>query len=235
MNTPGIAGADGCRSGWLVVRRVATGPVTAEIFPDGDTLFRALLPEHLLLIDVPIGLQETGPRKADIEARRYLGWPRRTSLFSAPIRPVLHAASWAAASEIRRSVEGKGMSRQAWGITGKIREIDEVIRKHDPGQSKAREGHPEVSFATWAGRPMEFPKKRITGRAERIRLIESHFAQGLVADLWSQIRGKGAAQDDLIDALAMLWSAERLVSGQAGILPTEPEYDRHGLRMEIVY
>ncbi len=113
MTSPNIAGADGCRSGWVVVRRVANGPVTAEIFPDGDSLFRALLPDHLLLIDVPIGLPETSPRKADIEARRYLGWQRKTSIFSAPIRPALHANSWATASKILRSIEGKEMSRQA--------------------------------------------------------------------------------------------------------------------------
>ncbi len=75
---------------------------------------------------------------------------------------------------------------------------------------------------------MESPKKRITGRTECVRLNESHFGQGLVTDLWSRIRGKGAAQDDLIDALAMLWSAERLILEKARVLPTETEGRRPG-------
>ncbi len=113
MKTPGIAGADGCRSGWVVVRRTGSGPIQAEILPDAATLIRSVVPSHLLLLDVPIGLTKIGPRRADRMARRFLGWPRMTSVFSAPIRPVLEASNYSDASRIRRDVEE---SRQAWGI-----------------------------------------------------------------------------------------------------------------------
>ncbi len=235
MKTPEIAGADGCRSGWVVVRRTGSGPVQAEILPDATTLIRSVTPSHLLLVDVPMGLTEAGPRRADRMARRFLGWPRMTSVFSAPIRPVLEAKNYSDASRVRRDVEDKGMSRQAWGITPKIREMDIAIREFDPGQSMVREGHPEVSFKAWAGNPMRNAKKKPAGRAERERLIAAHFGEDLIQGLWPQLRGRGVAKDDLVDALAMLWSAERLRGGKVQVMPPVPEYDNRGLRMEIVY
>lgn len=235
MKTPGIAGTDGCRSGWVVVRRIAYGPIEAEVVPDAATLIRSVAANHRLLVDVPIGLTEIGPREADRMARRFLGWPRMTSVFSAPIRPVLEAKSYDDASRIRRDVEHKGMSRQAWAITPKIREMDIAIRELDPGQSMVREGHPEVSFKAWAGDPMQNKKKKPAGRAERERLIAGHFGESLVSNLWPQLRGRGVAKDDFIDALAMLWSAERLRAGQEQVIPPEPDHDNYGLRMEIVY
>lgn len=229
------AGADGCRAGWVVVRRHGNGPVQAEILPDAATLLRSLVPGNRLLVDVPIGLTDTGARQADKMARQFLRWPRMTSVFSAPIRPVLAAGSPEAASRIRRSVEGKGMSRQAWGIMPKVREMDIAVREIDPEQWMVREGHPEVSFAAWAGHPMQSSKKSSAGREERERLVAAHFGEGLVEGLWPQIRGCGVGKDDLIDALAMLWSAERLEAGKAKVIPKMPERDGYGLRMEIVY
>lgn len=229
-----IAGADGCRGGWVIVRRTGDGPVSAAIVPDARRLIGAA-GGGILLVDVPIGLADSGARRADKLARGFLGWPRRCSVFSAPIRPVLRAGNYTEASQIRRAVEGKGMSRQAWGITAKIREVDEAIRELDPAQARVHEGHPEVSFAEWAGQPMHHAKKRPSGREEREQVIESHFPEGCVSHLWSEIRGHGVARDDLIDALAMLWSAERLAAGRSKVMPGEPERDACGLRMEIVY
>ena len=127
-----------------------------------------------------------------------------TSVFSAPIRPVLEAKDYSDASRIRRNVEGKGMSRQAWGITTKIREMDAAIRELDPGQSMVREGHPESSFKAWAGHPMRNAKKKPAGRAEREQLIAALYGEGLIRTLLPRLQGRGVAKDDLIDALGML-------------------------------
>jgi predicted RNase H-like nuclease len=233
--TPKIAGADGCRSGWVVAYRNGTGPIDARICQNTREMISQLVPGCILCMDVPIGLSEMGPRQADREARQRLGWPRMTSVFSAPIRPVLECTTWEEASAIRRAVEGKGMSRQAWGITPKVREVDQVVRELDPRQKWIREAHPEVSFATWAGNSMLHNKKSISGRQERRLLIDREFGEGTVARLWDGVRGKGLARDDLIDALAMLWTADRVASGHSGTLPQEAQRDSFGLRMEIVY
>lgn len=230
-----IAGADGCRSGWVLVRWSGQGPVEVEIRSDSRALLESVGPDGMLLVDVPIGLPDTGPRQADRLAREFLGWPRMCSVFSAPIRPVLEASDGTEASRIRREVEGKGMARQAWNITGKVREMDAAARALDPDQSRVREAHPEVSFAAWSGGPMTHAKKRSAGQREREALIEARYGEGVVEQLWQKIRGRGVARDDLLDAFAMLWSAERVAEGRAAVMPEQPERDALGLRMEIVY
>jgi predicted RNase H-like nuclease len=48
-------------------------------------------------------------------------------------------------------------------------------------------------------------------------------------------RPTGVARDDIIDALAALWTAERIARGEARMLPPQPPVDEMGLRMEMVY
>lgn len=43
-----------------------------------------------------------------------------------------------------------------------------------------------------------------------------------------------AADDDLLDAFAALWTAERILRGEARTVPRIPPEDRFGLRMEMV-
>ena len=43
----------------------------------------------------------------------------------------------------------------------------------------------------------------------------------------------GVAIDDLLDAMAILWTADRYATGAAERLPESPEVDERGLRMEI--
>jgi predicted RNase H-like nuclease len=44
-----------------------------------------------------------------------------------------------------------------------------------------------------------------------------------------------AAADDVVDALAALWSAERIHAGRAGSLTSPPAVDSAGLPMAIWY
>jgi predicted RNase H-like nuclease len=44
----------------------------------------------------------------------------------------------------------------------------------------------------------------------------------------------GVARDDILDAMAACWTAERIVSGEALCLPDDPPRDARGLRMEIL-
>jgi predicted RNase H-like nuclease len=233
-NWPSVAGADGCRAGWVAVSREGSGPVEARVLDSADSLAKTFIPDHFLVVDVPIGLPDRGLRQADRLARQRLGWPRMTSVFSAPVRGVLAATCWEEATAIRRGLEGKGLARQVWNIVPGIREMDAVVRALDPRQERIFEGHPEVSFAAWRGAPIREGKKSREGRLIRERLIEAHFGVGVVARLWAAVCGQGVAHDDLLDAFAVLWTAERVAAGRAEELPVEPERDACGLRMEIV-
>jgi predicted RNase H-like nuclease len=46
---------------------------------------------------------------------------------------------------------------------------------------------------------------------------------------------RGAAADDMLDAIAAAWSARRFAEGQSKTLPSRPLKDAKGLRMEMVY
>lgn len=228
------AGADGCKVGWVCVAREAGGGVDACCVETAAELIALTPRPDALAIDVPIGLLDEGTRHCDREARRLLG-PRRSSVFPAPLRPVVAAGDWAAACEVRTRIEGKRMSRQAWGIAPKVREVDELLRCDPTLQSWVREVHPELCFMAWSGRPMMHAKKKAGGREERQRLVDEYFGPTAFGDVRARFARKCVADDDILDAFAALWSAERLLRGEARVLPARPPLDAFGLAMEMVF
>src|SRR6185436_13019562 len=88
----------------------------------------------VIAIDIPIGLPSGAPRdnarrRADAEARAFLGRRRAVSVFSSPCRPTLAAQSYREACdlEVRARGGGKGLSQEAYNIIPKIRDVDDVI------------------------------------------------------------------------------------------------------------
>ena len=43
-----------------------------------------------------------------------------------------------------------------------------------------------------------------------------------------------SGEDDILDAFAALWTAERIKNGTSQTIPAEPPTDSYGLRMEMV-
>jgi len=228
-----IAGADGCKDGWICLTRdPRTGEVTGRVYRDGQELILQAPRPAVLAIDIPIGLPDTGPRDCDLEARKILG-ARRSSVFPAPLRPVLSARTWEEACAMREAIEGKRVSKQLAAILPKIREIDGLLCG-DTGDARGfvREVHPEVSFLAWSGKPLQYSKKKSLGRIERLQLIEAYFGS---QDINRLRGGHDVAVDDVLDAFAALWTAGRISRGEASTLPTSPLRDSQDLPMEIVY
>jgi predicted RNase H-like nuclease len=233
-DNPGlVAGADGCRAGWVIATAEPRdgGLTLGEIFVVAD--FAALLQSTAgcaaVAIDIPIGLSDDGRRAADFEARRRIGL-RRSSVFPAPARELLRAASYDAANSASKARFGRGLQRQTFNILPKIREADVAL---SPGlQGRIVESHPEVCFWALGGeRPLQHAKRRPEGRAERLRLLETAFGASM-----PDVRPpKGAAWDDLYDACVLAWTASHVADGSAVHLPAKPQRDERGLRMEIVY
>ncbi|MBI2433807.1 MAG: DUF429 domain-containing protein [Candidatus Hydrogenedentes bacterium] len=97
-----------------------------------------------------------------------------------------------------------------------------------------REIHPEVCFWAWNGeKPMANNKKIPAGRAEREGLVRRRYSEAYDA-VRLKLPLDCCANDDILDAFAALWSAERLVEGKALILPSSPPLDSFGLRMEMI-
>jgi predicted RNase H-like nuclease len=190
----------------------------------------------VIAIDIPVGLTDAGRRLCDDEARRLLGWPRRNSVFPPPVRPALNASSRAQASRITRRVDGRGVGAQAWAIFHKIGEVDALLSADVRLQDRVHEVHPELCFWAWnAGRPMSHRKTTPQGQAERRRLIDAHFGSKAVAEVRGRYLVKDVGHDDIQDAFAALWTAERIVAGTAVVIPASPPSDAAGLRMEMWY
>ena len=222
-----IAGVDGYPDGWVAASDRGGGTTTVAGFDSFSALLaRANL--FLIVIDIPIGLLPSGSRRCDQEARKVLGFPRRSSVFPAPLRQMLKARNWEEACAIRLGIDGKRCSRQVVGIMPKIREVDEGMKPDL--QRRVREGHPEVSFALMnGGRAMQHRKSSPEGRRERLRLLGPHFP-----DIRGNLSKIPGAATDILDAYALLWTVRRIARHQAVVLPPDPEMDMRGLRAEIV-
>lgn len=213
------AGVDGCRSGWVVATRDGARVVPRFADVIADATF------GVIAVDIPIGLPREWGRACDTAARAGLG-ARRASLFDTPPRRLLAEPSYEAANARSRALFGRGISRQSFGLLDKIAEVDELVTPdHEP---RVIEVHPETSFAMLSGAASSpLPAKASTdGAAARVRLLEPIFGP-LDTTL------PGAKTDDVLDAYAALWTAERFAAGDHVVLG-DGARDERGLVMRIV-
>ncbi len=166
-------------------------------------------------VDIPIGHVAGGVRRADVEARRFVGPRRAASVFAAPPASALGAASYADANEALGAAGVARMSRQAWALVPKMAEAAEVASTDD----RVREIHPEVSFTELTGAPLVWSKKTWNGLLARRRALD---AAGItLPDEIDDI--DGVVADDVVDAAVVAWSARRVANGTAVSLPDPPE------------
>jgi len=236
-----FCGIDGCHAGWIVVScdsQLYFQP--AELKKDIQEIRDYTRGAALTLIDIPIGLKNgktPGRRACDVEARKILG-KRAFSVFPAPQREALKAETWEGANSINKTICGKGLSKQTWGILKKIASVDSILIRDVSLQSRLRETHPEVCFWSLNNRQeMKDRKKSEQGLAERLKVLArlSRNANEFYNRIKSQYKVKDVSSDDIVDAMAAALTAS--LSERYGIrtLPQTPELDSHGLRMEIVF
>ncbi len=197
-----IAGIDRYRRGWVAVVLDPPEVIAAARLA---ALVERVPAAECIGVDMPIGLQAAGEREADLLARRFVG-PRWSSVFMTPPRPVLEAASYAAANEVARSMPGgKGISRQAWALKETIVEVEALA---DP---RVIEVHPEVSFAVMAGGHLAHAKSTWNGQVLRRRALAEHGIE--LPDLLGEAGDVPVA--DVLDAAAVAWTARRYTRGEA--------------------
>ena len=225
----GLAGVDGCRGGWLMVRLGPggdAGTATWSLAPRWAELGAETL--DVVAVDMPIGLAEAGRRSCDGLARRLLPGAAST-VFPPPMRPLLAAPDYPTANAWGKA-RGAGLSKQAWNLMPRIRELDAAIAPAD--QTRVRETHPELVFRLLAGQDRLPPKKSPEGRAVRRALLaEAGFSR--LAEWRADVPRRLAAEDDFNDACALALAARRMARGEAVRLPAEPERDARGLDMAI--
>lgn len=231
-----MGGLDGCRGGWVLASLPASGGVAGSVLvdvtvvPHINEVVRALEAGHLaaVAVDMPIGLADREPRACDTEARRRLG-PRHSSVFPAPVRAVLGSRTYEEACGVSRAVTGRALSKQLFNIVAKIAEVDVV---QSPGlQRRLFEASPELSLAVMQhNAPMQHSKRTAEGRAERIAVLHERLGVDVPALL--EARASGARPDDVLDALALAWTARRHLAGTC--LRLGGDVDSRGLRMQVV-
>ena len=228
-------GIDGCKGGWLYFRFDGdTG--TFGVSPTLEPILAGLPETSCVLIDMPIGLRARGKkeRACDVAARAMIG-PRRSSVFAAPVRPILKAKDYRAASAQSRRLTGRGLSKQSWNIVPKIRALDDLLKVEPSLANRILEAHPEVLFAGLAGGPMRANKATRDGFTERMTILSILHpdAETLVASAFLAHGGFEAARDDVVDAFVLALCARKPT--QLKTLPEEPETDPLGLPMQMVF
>jgi predicted RNase H-like nuclease len=177
-----------------------------------ETDFSELGDVDVIAVDIPIGF---GPRHADRAARRFLSGATST-VFTTPPRYVLEVPFG----------PGLGVSAQAHALGQRVLRVTELARR-DP---RIREVHPEVSFrALNNGRPLGFRKKSAAGALLRTELLRE-----VGIDLTHLREAANAPLDDVLDAAAAAWSADRILNGEAESLPDPPE-ELDGIPVAIWY
>jgi predicted RNase H-like nuclease len=236
-----VTGIDGCAGGWVAVTLSggadadadagAPPAVSVTVARTLDGLGLGLGGAGVTGIDMPLGLLASGWRTADLLARRALG-RRGSCVFAIPPRPVWEQPAYANANQSCRELTGRGMSIQAWGLRGKLLEADAFRRAVVPPVYEAPplyEVHPELSFAALAGgTPLADSKHTRAGLAIRRALLAQ---AGIVVPA----RLPGAAEDDLLDAAAVAWSARRVAAGAAVTLSDPAQRADDGREIAIRY
>jgi predicted RNase H-like nuclease len=195
-----VVGVDGTKGGWVAVT-LENGRFASDHVLQVETSFEELGDVDVVAIDVPIGF---GPRDADVAAREFLKGAAST-VFSTPSRELLE----------RPFGPGLGISAQAHALGPRILHVTRLAET-DP---RIHEVHPEVSFrAMNGGRPLRYRKKSGGGALERIALLNR---EGI--NLTPLTAAWAAPLDDVVDAAAAAWSAQRIARGEARSLPDMPD------------
>lgn len=206
--------------------------------PDRSPVFELLesWPENILertavvAADMPIGLPETGRRQCDLDARALLPPRARSRIFMDLRRPLLECSRYDEANCMARH-DGHGLSRQAWNLQPRLRELDAYMTPKR--QERVLEAHPELVFHrlnNW--RPVD-RKKTAEGYRQRLRLLSEAGLEGIREAIPASPR-RLAAPDDFLDAAACALAAYWSARDQGHHVPGgSVETDARGLRMEI--
>ena len=207
-----FVGVDGCKKGWFAVQLADDLEWRVEVFEDIEALWTKYHDAAVILIDIPIGLKDEGPkeRECDVAARTLLGKKRASSVFRPPCRKAVHSPI-DKASKINFNLTTKRLPLQTLNILSKISEVDALLSKDKSAGLVIREIHPEICF--WAlsgGRPMQYSKRKREGFFERERILQSvcPLTEQIVRHALTTYLRKEVARDDVLDALAAAVTAK---------------------------
>ncbi|HWE57217.1 MAG TPA: DUF429 domain-containing protein [Acidimicrobiales bacterium] len=225
-----LAGVEPITGGWLVVpgnlQGINLAPQAAMVMPTLAEVLDYRPSYSIVALHAPIGVvEEPGElRSCDVEARRRLG-TRAGSAVHAPSRALLEATTYDEARKIDPSLDIIRWRSMAKAVEA-IREVQSWR------QRTVFEVNPELAFTTMnEGVPVTHSRRSELGRQERRALIEEKLpgAGRVLAERPPKVR-----EQKLIDALADLWTARRIMARAINRMSDPPTWDEEGVRMDIV-
>ena len=231
------AGVDGCKTGWFVVILFDIGTWSHGVNESVETLVSEYSDAEQIYIDIPIGLKDGGSdgRRCDTHARTLLGSPRASSVFTPPARPSIRTNDYRIASTTNFRLTSRHLSKQAWGIVPKIKEVDQLMQSDSKARDLLIEVHPELLF--WSlndRRPMKHNKKKTLGRVERLEVLRRWLptTDEIYKDALGSYPRNNVARDDILDAMVAAVAGYRS-RGEMINIPESPEVDPTGLPMRM--
>ena len=201
-----VLGVDGWRGAW--VGALLDGRTVTLLDLRDVPAVLAVHDVEVVAIDMPIGLSDDGARACDVQAKKLLG-SAGSSVFPAPVRPVLATDDYAEARRISvAATGGTSLSAQAFQLVRSIRAVDDALGV--PPRDDVVEVHPELAFRRGLG-GVTGPKNTARGLAQRLAALRP--VMDVDAALLAAPPRVPAV--DALDACAAAWSARRLAGGTA--------------------
>ena len=222
-----VAGVTPCRGGWLVAAAKLQGTIFAPEDPARVDTFIDVVDMRpsfsIIALNAPVGgldRAQVGGRTCDREARALLG-RRAAAVKSAPV----HVESREGTDLLPDHIDA--ISRTL------LPRYQEVAREMAPFRQRTiYEVNAELSFYQLNGEaPTQWGKHSAKGIEERRALLEAKIP-GALRVIDAEV--PGATPSHLLDVAAILWTARRIFAKAGVRIPSDPEWDEQGLRMEIV-
>jgi len=225
-----LAGVEPCPGGWLVapgnIQGITMAPQPAYTLPSLADVLDYRPSFSVVALHAPVGRmdQPDERRRCDSTAREMLGI-RAGAAVPAPTRALLDARTFEEAKAI-----DPGIDIVRWRALPKAAE---AIREVQSWRQRAVwEVNPELAFRQMNdGVPLRTSRRSVHGLQERRRLLETKLPG---TDRVMRARPRGVREGKLLDALADLWTARRILARAITRMADPPAWDSDGVRMDIV-
>jgi predicted RNase H-like nuclease len=225
-----LAGVEPTAGGWLVapgnLQGINLAPQPAYVLASLADVLDYRPSFSVVALHAPVGLTD-GPdetRLCDQTAKDLLG-RRAGAAVAAPSRKLLDAHTFAEAKQIDPSLD-----IVRWRSLPKA---VEAIREVQSWRQRAVwEVNPELAFRQMNdGDLLRYGRRSVHGLQERRDLLAAKLpgAERVLAE-----RPRGVREGKLLDALADLWTARRIMARAITRLSDPPAWDADGVRMDIV-
>jgi len=223
---------------WLAVSFTDAGYEETAVFDGIGDCWAAYEEEaRLLLVDVPIGLVESGDpvRRCDALARELLG-PRSGAVFDPPVREATRKRRYSAANRVHERKAGAALSEAAFERSDAIAMCDELLGEVPEAAAVVRSAHPELCYRAFAGTPLAHDEATAAGYAERMRTLatQDRDAPPVVQKVAEATAGHDVPVVAVLDAVVLAYTAAP-GGGELRTLPAEVPTDAGGRPMELVY